>query len=578
MAWQRMARVTGVLLVFASAGTLGAQNMSNTQRPLRPGQTRGPSFMVPVVIRSADRVLGQQVADAIRDRLMSDNLMTTIYVMPKKDVVTNLEQSGYSATDALSDNDLRQLAAFIRADEYVTGVVTKAPDGTLSLKPMLLLPRGDGMEQPLPEVTGNKPGDLAGKVSREIGDARKQIEYANNCMQANRQRNYAEAKEQAAKGIAEYADAVMPRMCLIEVALAQKAGPDTLIRIAEEVLKVHPTNDRALKVVVDQYATKSATDKAYFDKYIGALEQLLKADPSNTTLQRQIAEALASANQMDKAKAVIDSAVKRNPGDPDLVRLQWRIYRSLGDWKEVTRIGEEMARQDTSVADTLFFQQLVAAYLSDSQPQKAQEVASRGAAKFSRNATLWLTVAQLARQNGQLPQALDAINRLLSINPQAQGAYMQKAAIFNEQGNLDSLIVAVRASAAAGDDKTVGGTMLLQKGNELLKAYQADSVKTVEGGEHVLSVLAIADSINPTPTSGFLMGATQVLLGQALYTRASETKSCDDARRMNDMLISAQDLVRKNGREFGAAAGSVMQGAITLQEYANKAVQAFCKG
>lgn len=150
MAWQRLARVTGVFLVFASAGSLGAQSMANTQRPLRPGQTRGPSFMVPVVFKSADRALGQQVADVVRDRLMSDNLATTIYVMPKKDVITNLEQSGYSATDALSDNDLKALASFIHADEFVDGTVTQESDGSYTLNAMLKLPRGDGMEQPLP--------------------------------------------------------------------------------------------------------------------------------------------------------------------------------------------------------------------------------------------------------------------------------------------------------------------------------------------------------------------------------------------------------------------------------------------
>lgn len=577
MAWQRLARVTGVFLVFASAGSLGAQSMANTQRPLRPGQTRGPSFMVPVVFKSADRALGQQVADVVRDRLMSDNLATTIYVMPKKDVITNLEQSGYSATDALSDNDLKALASFIHADEFVDGTVTQESDGSYTLNAMLKLPRGDGMEQPLPPVTGAKTGDLAAKLSREISEARKQIKFAQDCMQSNRQRQYEEAKSNAMKGIKEYDNAVLARMCLLEVAVAQRASADTIINIAEQILAVHPTNDRALKIVVDQYATKAQTDKSYLDKYIDGLQKLLAADPTNTSLQLSIIEALAGANKLDMAKQVVDDAVKKNPGDPDLVRMQWRVYRSLGDWKVAAQVGEEMIRHDTSAADTLFWQQLVAAYVSDSQPDKAQQAAYRGATKFPRSSTLWLSVAQLARQNGQFPQALEAIDRLLSIDPKAQGAYMQKAAIFNEQDNLDSLMVAVRKSKEAGDDPAVGGTYMVQKGNALLQAYQRDTLKTVEAGEHVLRVLAFADSINATETTGFLMAATQVVLGQALLTRASENKSCEDARRTNELLISAQDLVRKNGRQFGQAAGSVMQGAITMQEYADRAVKAFCK-
>ena len=80
--------------------------------------------MVPV-FRSPDKALGVQVADVVRDRLMSDNLMTSMWVVSKKDLSANLELSGYSGTDALSESDLKQLAQFIRAEEYVDGVVTR---------------------------------------------------------------------------------------------------------------------------------------------------------------------------------------------------------------------------------------------------------------------------------------------------------------------------------------------------------------------------------------------------------------------------------------------------------------------
>ena len=95
------------------------------------------------------------------------------------------------------------------------------------------------------------------------------------------------------------------------------------------------------------------------------------------------------------AKPIIDEAVKQSPGDPELIKLQWGIYRALGDWKAAIPVGEEMVKHDTAAADTVFYQQLVAAYLSDSQPVKAQEAASRGAAKFPNNSTLLLSVIQL---------------------------------------------------------------------------------------------------------------------------------------------------------------------------------------
>ena len=575
---QVLVRATAASLMLAAAGSLDAQSTTNTQRPLRPGQNKGPTFMVPV-FRSQDKTLGVQVADVVRDRLMSDNLMTSMWVVSKKDLEANLQLSGYSGNEALSEGDLKQLAVFIKAEEFVDGNVTRASDGSITLAATLNLPRGAGMVQPLGSFSGAKPGDVAAKLSGELEKARKQIKGATDCMQANRQRQYDEAKAHAAKAIGAYSNSVFARICLLEVAIAQKAGDAQLIKVSEEILAIAPENDRALAVVTDAYARMVATDKSYEDKYIAMLEKLLAADPTNTTLQANVVNALARAGKLDKATIVINEAVKQSPGDPELIKLQWTVYRAKGDLKGAIPIGEEMIKHDTAAADTVFFQQLVAAYLSDSQPQKAQEAAARGANKFPNNATLWISVAQLARRNGQIPQALEAIDKVIAINPKYPGVLLQKAAIYSEQNNVDSLRATLRAAVAAGDDKATAAGMILPKANAAFQIYQKDTAKTVEQGEQILANFAFADSLNPTSTSGFLIAATQLVMGQALLTRAATAKSCEDSRRANDLLISSQDGVRKHGRDpqFATAAGSVMQGAIQMQTYADQYVKAFCK-
>jgi tetratricopeptide (TPR) repeat protein len=574
---QVFVRLAGTSLLLIGATTVDAQSTANTQRPLRPGQNKGPTFMVPV-FRSAERGLGVQVADAVRDRLMNDNLMTSMWVVSKKDLGANLQLSGYSDTEALSEGDLKQLAVFIRAEEYIDGTLTKGADGQITLVATLNLPRGEGMVQPLGTFTGAKPGEIAAKLSPEIDKARKQIPATTACMTANRQREHDAAKAHAAKAIRDYPNSVFGRICLLEVAIAQKAADPELIRITEEILAIAPENDRALAVVTDAYARMVQTDKATYEaKYIAMLEKLLKADPTNTTMQAKVVRAMCAANQCDKGKIIIDEAVKQSPGDPELIKLQWQVYRSTNDTKGAIAIGEEMIKHDTAAADTLYFQQLVAAYLSDSQPVKAQEAAARGAAKFPNNATMWISVAQLARRNGQIPQALEAINKVAVINPKFPGLMLQKAAIYSEQDNLDSLRVTLRAAVDAGEDKATAAGMLLPKANNLLQAYQKDSAKTVEGGERILALFAFADSLNPTPTSGFLQAATMVVMGQPLLVRAQANKSCEDSKRMNDMLINAQQLIGKHGREFAASAGQLMQGAMQLQGYADQYVKAFCR-
>ena len=574
---QVLMRATGVTLMMVAAGTLEAQgNMNNTQRALRPGQNKGATFMVPV-FRSSEKGLGVTMADHMRDELMNDNLMTSMWVVSKKDLNANLELSGYSGADALSSSDLKQLAQFIRAEEYLDGIVTRGGDGTLTLTATLNLPRGEGMEQPLPMASGAKPGEIAAKLSGEIDKARKQIKPATDCMQSQRQRQYEDAKAHAAKAIKEYPQSVFGRMCLLEIAIGTKQGDDALIKIADEILAIAPLNDRALAVAVDAYGRKSATDKAYEEKYVATLQKLLAADPTNTSLQAQIVRALAAQGKFAMAKPIVDEAVKQSPGDPELIKLQWGIYRALGDWKAAIPVGEEMVKHDTAAADTLFYQQLVAAYLSDSQPVKAQEAASRGANKFQNNITLWLSVAQLARRNGQLPQALEAISRILAIDPKNTNAALQKAQIFGEQDQLDSMVVALRSAVALGAPKDVAGGMLVGKVQPAFQRWSRDTAKTTAEGERILAIVAYSDSLNASPAAALFTGLTQLQLGQAYLGQGAQARNCEQATKGRDYVARAQEVLPRAGRQFPDPTAQAMNGVMQLLPYGEQVVKAVCR-
>jgi tetratricopeptide (TPR) repeat protein len=572
---QVVMRVTGAMLVLTAVAA-EAQSTGNSQRPLRAGQTKGPNFLVPV-FRSSERGLGMQVSDVLRDRLMSDNLMTSMWVIPKKDLEANLSQSGYSASDALSASDLKQLAQFVHAEEYVDAVVTKT-DAGLSVVATLNLPRGEGMEQPLAPATGARPGDIAARMSDEIEKARKQIKGAKDCLDSHRRREYDVARGHAQRAIREFPQAVFARVCLLEIAMTQKAPADTLIAISEEILAIHPENDRALEVAADQYKAKvDAGDKAYEEKYLAGLRRLLSADPTNTSLQAGVVRALAQMGKFAEARPIIDEAVKQSPGDPDLVRLQWSVYRAMNDWKGAVVIGEEMIRHDTAAGDTVFFQQLVAAYLSDSQPQKAQEAAARGASKHQNNATLWLSVVQLARRNGQLPQALEAVNKLLAIDPKNTNAALQKAQIYSEQDQVDSMQVALRVAVEMGAPKDVAGGMLLNKIQPIFQAWARDTARTVERGEHILAMISYADSLNASPAAALFSGLTQLQLGQVLLQQGAAARNCEIATKGRDYVSKSQEILPRAGRQFPDQTAQAMTGVGQLAGYGDQVLKAVCK-
>jgi tetratricopeptide (TPR) repeat protein len=318
----------------APASLLGAQQ----QQPLQRGQTPGPRFMVPI-LRGAEKTIGIQVADAIRERMAGEFLMRTLYIVPWSDIKNTLEASGYSSTEPLNPNDTKQLATLIRADEYLEGTITRE-NGELSADLDMYITRGsEGQVQPLDKVSGARAGDLARAVTRQVEEARKQIQHVNACFLSWRQNKHAEALAAAKKAIDVYPKSSMARVCILEVYNTQKLGADSIIKASEAILAIHPDNRRALAMVADAY-----NEKKDEEKYIGTLTKLLAANPTDVRLQERVVRALGESGKAGMAKPIIDEAVKQNPGDPSLIRLQWQVYLALKDWKGATTIGEEMIK------------------------------------------------------------------------------------------------------------------------------------------------------------------------------------------------------------------------------------------
>src|SRR5687768_2045691 len=77
---------------------------------------RGPveRVMIPT-LQSADKELGVQAAEAIRNRLTKETNVRELIVVPKADINNSLQSSGYSTTEALAPGDAKALASLVRA-------------------------------------------------------------------------------------------------------------------------------------------------------------------------------------------------------------------------------------------------------------------------------------------------------------------------------------------------------------------------------------------------------------------------------------------------------------------------------
>jgi tetratricopeptide (TPR) repeat protein len=519
--------------VFGIVAALGVAEVSTVDAQRRgtvdPNAPRFP--VLPFSYRGADKKVALQAADAVRSRLGSAFRARDMYVIPRADVEAILTGSGFPPDEAPDPITARLLAQQLRGDEYLEGNVSRTSAG-YRLDTRLVLTRDNTMVQPLPPAEASDVNDAARAVVASIQEARKQLDDVRSCENAARESNYAAAITAAQAGVAEYPQATLVRICMARALVAQKAPAEQVIPVLEQALAVDSSSRPALELLGVAYKQATQTDKA-----VTTWGRLIRYYPSDSKLVSEVVNEIAASGRPEIAKPIIEQAVEQNPGDPALTQLLFLIQLASKDWKGATQTGEELARVDTAKADTAFFLRLAVAYDSDSQPQKAAETLARAVQKFPTNATLWSTYGQMLRGAGQLQQALTAIDRSLAINPNVEHGWFRRAQVQVELGQVDSAFASAKRAVAAGEDKNLVGQLMLVEANKKFRAARASQARA--DYQEAVRLLTQADSIAPSPTISFLLGASAFSVGDQAARENQKTKSCELAMLAEESFTTA---------------------------------------
>jgi len=578
-----LAAIAAILAVISTA-PLSAQPVRRPPRPDTP-------FLTVQVFRSQDKVAGPAASDALRERLITIYPGPVLWVIEKERLVELLEQSGYPTNEQLARADENSLAKFQRADEYIRGNVTREADGQYRVDAQLVLTRDASLTQPLPPSRGPRATSAAVGLVRSIQDARKQLEKEKKCVSYARDSKYAEALAQADAAIAEYPNATLVRYCKLNVLVRQQASSEDILTVANEILAIDPNSRNALALAADAQQAAGNVDQAN-----ELLVRLLATEPNNAQLATRVVDALAASRRYDVAKDIVTKAVQDNPGDVSLVRLQFLILASAGEYKPAIATGEEMIQLDTAMADAPFFTRMAALYVADSQPSKAADAAKRGTDKFPDNADLWQLYAQTLRNSGEVEGSITAAKRALEINPYIPSGWLQVAQAYIGLQQQDSAIVALQNATVAGDNADFIAGVASGIGNQLRLSGAAEkSVPLLQKGVALLqysdSVAALADSVGPpearrlrtaaTPETKsrvrFILGATAVTLGQTAGVEAASAKSCELATIADEALITAM-IALPGGAAFNQAATvQLLQSIPEFQTYVTTIKGQLCK-
>ena len=544
---------------------------------------RGPNPSAPKlmvsIFKSAQKQLGADAADAVRGRIGDEVSQRSLTVFTKQQIDGVLEASGYPVTEALMPMDAFTLAKQMRADVYIEGTVTKTATG-YSIDAQVMLGRDMQMVQPLGTFDGNKLDNAADKLARSFGTVyEKTFETEKRCRLNVTDHKGADAVREASAGIAAYGQSTWMRYCLLNSLKDQKRPAVEILKVVTEILAIDPRSKIALTEAVAQY--DATGDK---DKKIQTLQALYASDPTNSRLGSQIANELAAAGKFDLARPIAEKMAMENPGDVSLMKTLFNIEAAQNDTKAMAKLGEEMVKIDTSLADQVYFEKMTAAYASDSNFQKAAENAARATAKFPKVSTLWMARGQLENKIGQTQPAVESFKRALELDPTLGTARLQIINSYIDQSQFDSASAGVRGFikvAKTADDTSFAASFAIKIGNSLNTAAAKLDPKTIVAYKAALPMLLFADSLAKDRAgkarAKFLIGYVNFSILQIAAIDAPKTKSCELAKIAKDALLEVQLNLPAGGSVNPEGTRQIMAALPQYEGAVNNQVKSFCK-
>jgi tetratricopeptide (TPR) repeat protein len=560
-ALRRQLYSAGLLLVGLAASGLGSPADAQARREVEPD-----ARILVATFLSEDRGLGVQGADAVRSRVQSDVPLRQLHVIEKKIINETLEASGYRPDSALSPSDVRELAKLLRADEILDGRVLRTADGGVRVEARLLLARDAALAQPLPVAEARNVGEAARAISRDLREARKQLQANRDCENALREGNNDKAIDEARKGIAAYPQATLARLCWASALQAKKAAPDEILAITDEVLRIDPRSRIALEL---QYA--AAKEKGDDDRAVASLLRVAEVDPR----MREAAAIELARMDANRALPLVRGMVEQAPEDIELLRLFWAVQLRASDFRGALQTGEQLAAMDPGSMDSTFYTRMILAYSSDSQPQKAAEMAARAVQAYPNDANTRAVYAQMLRRSGQLQQAVMEMQRAVELNPAVEAGLQFVIVTYGELNQTDSAFAFARRVIASGADQELVGNALLASAGAALQAAQ--EAKTRAAWLRAYDMSRAVDELAPTANSKFYVGLSSFQVGLDALQGLARTRSCPDTRLAEEMWAVAEIAMPQGGRVNPEAAGQVMS---AIQQYSSAIQQykrSFCR-
>jgi tetratricopeptide (TPR) repeat protein len=362
--------------------------------------------------------------------------------------------------------------------------------------------------------------------------------------------------------------------------MAAKGAPrPEVIAHLEKAVQGDPQSLTAWSLLAENHqemakASKSPADSA---KVIADMRQLLRVAPTNQKLRENIFKYLLQSGKPDVAVQVADEGLKLDPYNWDLYDLKSNACLFQSNFKCAVDALEAAYQVDSTRADSTFFTKISVAAAQQPDTVRLAKWAGKGVAKYPENVDLLSYANQGYVLTGKLDSSIAITRKLLKADPsQVDPALAAVQGLANAKRLPESKEFAdiVKANGSPEQKEQLAGIYvnaaapLLQDPN---KDYEAAANLTRE-------CLAVANPQGKVaPSCNFILGVSAFQVAAAMDTQTEKAKSCDMAKKENDLVLEAEKGLTA-GRNVRAETADQLMGYVgQFKTRTASMMKAYCK-
>ena len=561
-------------------------------------ETFTQQLILVVPFEGKDTKLGGSVADQVRGRLKHLVKKREAAVIDEFAMEQLLTRSSLEVNE-LDSSHVRVLAKQMRADEVVTGWVERLPRGAVRVRAQLALARDKKLVQHLKEFTAPSTDSAGSLIATELELVRRQLAPHRRCENAARAGKYDEAITTGRATARTLPRSALLRGCVTAAMVLADTDAREVADEASKILAEEPRSYWGLDAAARAWDAIGDKPKA-----ADAWLRLAATDSNDIPLGKKVLDALLRGGNAPAARDVVVRLSDENPDDFELLRLRWQVQYTVRDWPGVVKTGDRLAYEDTvSRADSTFAFRLATAYRSKGDTVKAISVVADGVSRFPKDARLYVLYADLVqgdsrvaiarglerfpdlaelhvlraqeqRRAGKTAEAVASLQKAATLDTALAVGFLALAQMQVDLGQLDSAYATVQKALKAGEPVPSVAAFALARGNAIYRA--ANGTRQRSDYQLAMQYLALADSLQGSPQSRFLLGVTALAISQSAAQEAPTAKACDLSKLAGQLLPLAREKITAGAQVAPDAARQYLAYLDQLEPVVGGQVAALC--